>query len=63
MSFDVHGHAQLQPAQPRPTQAGSAQALFTTVAFSWYVMIGSIVTFVVGAATSRLIGGSAMATE
>src|SRR5580658_2011398 len=36
---------------------------FTTVAFSWYVMIGSIVTFVVGAATSRLIGGSAMATE
>jgi SSS family solute:Na+ symporter len=36
---------------------------FTTVAFSWYVMIGSIVTFVVGAATSRLIGGSAIATE
>jgi solute:Na+ symporter, SSS family len=36
---------------------------FTTVAFSWYVMIGSIVTFVVGAATSRVIGGSAMATE
>jgi solute:Na+ symporter, SSS family len=36
---------------------------FTTVAFSWYVMIGSIVTFVVGAATSRLVGGSAMATE
>jgi SSS family transporter len=36
---------------------------FTTVAFSWYVMIGSIVTFVIGAATSRLIGGSAMATE
>jgi solute:Na+ symporter, SSS family len=36
---------------------------FTTVAFSWYVMIGSVVTFVVGAATSRLIGGSAMATE
>ena len=32
MSFDVHGHAQLQPAQPRPAQAGSAQALFTTVA-------------------------------
>jgi solute:Na+ symporter, SSS family len=36
---------------------------FTTVAFSWYVMIGSIVTFVVGAATSRVIGGNAMATE
>jgi hypothetical protein len=36
---------------------------FTTVAFSWYVMIGSIVTFVVGAATSRVIGGKAMATE
>jgi solute:Na+ symporter, SSS family len=36
---------------------------FTTVAFSWYVMIGSIVTFVVGAATSRMLGGSAMATE
>ena len=36
---------------------------FTTVAFSWYVMIGSIVTFVVGAAVSRVIGGSAMATE
>jgi solute:Na+ symporter, SSS family len=36
---------------------------FTTVAFSWYVMIGSIVTFVVGAAVSRMIGGSAMATE
>jgi hypothetical protein len=32
MSFDVHKHAQLQPARPRPTQAGSAQALFTTVA-------------------------------
>jgi solute:Na+ symporter, SSS family len=29
---------------------------FTTVAFSWYVMIGSIVTFVVGAAVSRVIG-------
>jgi SSS family solute:Na+ symporter len=36
---------------------------FTAVAFSWYVMIGSIVTFVVGAATSRVIGGNAMATE
>jgi SSS family solute:Na+ symporter len=36
---------------------------FTTVAFSWYVMIGSIVTFVVGAAVSRVAGGSAMATE
>lgn len=36
---------------------------FTTVAFSWYVMIGSIVTFVVGAAVSRVIGGTAMATE
>jgi len=36
---------------------------FTTVAFSWYVMIGSIVTFVVGAATSRAIGGKAMAAE
>ncbi len=36
---------------------------FTPVAFSWYVMIGSIVTFVVGAAVSRVIGGSAMATE
>jgi hypothetical protein len=32
MSFDVHGHAQLKPAQLGPTQAGSAQALFTTVA-------------------------------
>jgi SSS family solute:Na+ symporter len=31
---------------------------FTTVAFSWYVMIGSIVTFVVGAAVSRMIGGT-----
>ena len=29
---------------------------FTTVAFSWYVMIGSIVTFVVGATVSRIIG-------
>jgi solute:Na+ symporter, SSS family len=29
---------------------------FTTVAFSWYVMIGSIVTFVVGAAVSRVMG-------
>jgi solute:Na+ symporter, SSS family len=29
---------------------------FTTVAFSWYVMIGSVVTFVVGAAVSRVIG-------
>jgi solute:Na+ symporter, SSS family len=29
---------------------------FTTVAFSWYVMIGSIVTFVVGAAVSRMMG-------
>lgn len=29
---------------------------FTTVAFSWYVMIGSIVTFVVGAGVSRIIG-------
>jgi solute:Na+ symporter, SSS family len=29
---------------------------FTTVAFSWYVMIGSIVTFVVGAAISRVMG-------
>jgi solute:Na+ symporter, SSS family len=28
---------------------------FTTVAFSWYVMIGSIVTFVVGAAVSRVM--------
>ena len=36
---------------------------FTTVAFSWYVMIGSIVTFVVGATVSRAIGGTAMATE
>ena len=36
---------------------------FTAVAFSWYVMIGSIVTFVVGAATSRVIGGNAMTTE
>jgi len=36
---------------------------FTTVAFSWYVMIGSIVTFVVGATVSRLVGGGAMATE
>jgi solute:Na+ symporter, SSS family len=36
---------------------------FTTVAFSWYVMIGSIVTFVVGAAVSRVAGGNAMATE
>ncbi len=37
---------------------------FTTVAFSWYVMIGSIVTFVVGAAVSRMIGSnSTMATE
>jgi SSS family solute:Na+ symporter len=37
---------------------------FTTVAFSWYVMIGSIITFVVGAVVSRLIGSSgAMATE
>jgi solute:Na+ symporter, SSS family len=37
---------------------------FTTVAFSWYVMIGSIVTFVVGAAVSRIIGGTgAVATE
>jgi solute:Na+ symporter, SSS family len=31
---------------------------FTTVAFSWYVMIGSIVTFVVGAVVSRMIGGT-----
>ncbi|HEY2820135.1 MAG TPA: sodium:solute symporter [Candidatus Acidoferrum sp.] len=31
---------------------------FTTVAFSWYVMIGSVVTFVVGAAVSRVIGGA-----
>jgi SSS family solute:Na+ symporter len=29
---------------------------FTTVAFSWYVMIGSVVTFVVGAAASRILG-------
>ena len=29
---------------------------FTTVAFSWYVMIGSVVTFVVGAAVSRMMG-------
>jgi solute:Na+ symporter, SSS family len=36
---------------------------FTPVAFSWYVMIGSTVTFFVGAAVSRVIGGSAMATE
>jgi len=37
---------------------------FTTVAFSWYVMIGSIVTFVVGAAVSRMLSeNSAMATE
>jgi SSS family solute:Na+ symporter len=36
---------------------------FTTVAFSWYVMIGSIVTFVVGAVVSRMVGTSAMATE
>ena len=37
---------------------------FTTVAFSWYVMIGSIITFVVGAVVSRMIGSSgAMATE
>ena len=36
---------------------------FTTVAFSWYVMIGSIVTFVIGATVSRLVGGGAMATE
>ncbi|MBV9885744.1 MAG: sodium:solute symporter, partial [Acidobacteria bacterium] len=36
---------------------------FTTVAFSWYVMIGSIVTFIVGASVSRMVGGAAMATE
>jgi SSS family solute:Na+ symporter len=36
---------------------------FTTVAFSWYVMIGSLVTFVVGAAVSRIIGGNAIVTE
>ncbi len=36
---------------------------FTTVAFSWYVMIGSVVTFVVGAVTSRIIGGNAIVTE
>ncbi|MBV9888140.1 MAG: sodium:solute symporter [Acidobacteria bacterium] len=36
---------------------------FTTVAFSWYVMIGSIVTFIVGAAVSRIVGGAAMAME
>lgn len=37
---------------------------FTTVAFSWYVMIGSIITFVVGAVVSRMMGSSgAMATE
>jgi solute:Na+ symporter, SSS family len=36
---------------------------FTTVAFSWYVMIGSVVTFVVGAAVSRVIGGSAIVAE
>jgi SSS family transporter len=29
---------------------------FTTVAFSWYVMIGSLVTFFVGAAVSRAVG-------
>ena len=29
---------------------------FTTVAFSWYVMIGSLVTFFVGAAVSRVVG-------
>jgi SSS family solute:Na+ symporter len=34
---------------------------FTTVAFSWYVMIGSIVTFAVGAATSRMIGDKVLA--
>jgi len=58
MSFDVHGHAQLQPAQPPPTQAGSAQALFTTVAaqprsariWLWIAMTGigaSLITIVV----------------
>jgi SSS family solute:Na+ symporter len=36
---------------------------FTTVAFSWYVMIGSLVTFAVGAVTSRIIGGNAIVTE
>jgi SSS family solute:Na+ symporter len=34
---------------------------FTTVAFSWYVMIGSIVTFVVGAAVSRMISDKVIA--
>lgn len=36
---------------------------FTTVAFSWYVMIGAVVTFVVGAGTSRIIGGNAIVAE
>jgi SSS family transporter len=36
---------------------------FTTVAFSWYVMIGSVVTFVVGASVSRVMGGEAIVTE
>src|SRR5229473_4236588 len=29
---------------------------FTTVAFTWYVMIGAVITFVVGAGVSRVLG-------
>jgi len=58
MSFDVHGHAQLKPAQLGPTQAGSVPALFTTVAarprsarvWLWIAMAGigaSLITIVV----------------
>jgi Na+/proline symporter len=31
---------------------------FTSVAFTWYVLIGSSLTFVVGAAVSRMLDGS-----
>jgi len=29
---------------------------FTGVAFTWFVMIGAVTTFVVGAGVSRLVG-------
>jgi hypothetical protein len=31
---------------------------FTSVAFTWYVLIGSCLTFVVGAAVSRMLDGN-----
>ena len=34
---------------------------FTSVAFTWYVMIGSCVTFAVGSAMSRVLGNRALA--